>query len=78
MNRDELYATSIKLNFKEQGKYDWITSLLMFGVCVYKAEVVDEEVMVSFIQPYTKEFDEAMFTDDCNEDYIINDELINT
>ena len=35
MNRDELYATSIKLDFKEPDKYDWMTSLLMFGVCVY-------------------------------------------
>ena len=78
MDRDKLYATSIKLNFKEPDKYDWMTSLLMFGVCVYKTEVVDEEVRISFVPPYTREFDEALFIDDCNEDYIINDELIST
>ena len=78
MTIDELYAVSVKLEFKEPDKYDWMTSLLVFGVCVYKSEVVDEVVRVSFVPPYTKEFDEAMFTDDCNEDYIINDELIKT
>lgn len=76
MNKDELYATSVKLGFKEPDKYDWMTSLLVFGVCVYKSEVIDGEVKLRFIHPYTKEFDEALFTDDRNEDYIINDELI--
>ena len=78
MDINELYATSVKLDFKEPDKYDWMISLLVFGVCVYKSEVIDGEVTLRFIPPYTKEFDEAMFTDDCNEDYIINDELINT
>lgn len=78
MTKDELYAASVKLDLKEPDKYDWMTSLLMFGVCVYKTEVVDEEVRVSFVPPYTKEFDEALFTDDCNEDYIISDEFIDT
>lgn len=78
MDRKELYATSVKLEFKEQDKYDWMTSLLVFGVCVYKSEVIDGEVKLRFIPPYTKEFDEALFTDDCNEDYIINNKLINT
>ena len=78
MDRDKLYATSVKLGFKEPDKYDWMTSLLVFGVCVYKSEVVDGEVDIRFIPSYTKEFDEALFTDDCNEDYIISDELINT
>ena len=78
MNKDELYAASVKLDLKEPDKYDWIISLLVFGTCVYKSEVIDGVVTVRFIPPYTKEFDEAMFTDDRNENYIISDELIKT
>ena len=78
MTIDELYANSVKLDLKEPDKYDWMTSLLVFGVCVYKSEVIDGAVTVRFISPYTKEFDEAMFPDDCNEDYTISDELIKT
>lgn len=78
MTMDELYAASVKLDLKEPDKYDWMTSLLVFGVCAYKSEVIEGEVRLRFIPPYTKEFDEAMFADDCNEDYIVSDELINT
>ena len=78
MNKDELYTASVKLDFKEPDKYDWMTSLLVFGTCVYKSEVIDGVVTVRFIHPYTKEFDEAMFADDCNENYTVSDELIKT